>query len=91
MSKPTIAVAFKAGVPLAGFEFLMKRFVLPDAEPVSYIDCSSVDATDYGFLRLVPKVAKGESTPVLIVPREYIVWMIEGNSRSEIGFLTGEG
>lgn len=85
MSTPVTAVAFHESAPLAGFEWLLKRFG-EQAGSCRYMDCIKVETTDFGMLRLVPTEDSGTSLALYVHP-SYIIWMLRADDRKSLGFV----
>lgn len=81
---PVFGVAFTPNAPLP--EMFPVQVIATNLGPVRVANCTSVDQTFGGFLRLVPKSESGASAVALHIHPMYILWAIQAETAKQIGF-----
>lgn len=98
--KPVYAVALRAGCALPLELFNVKPMGEPP-EQIAVLNCTAVEETTYGFLRLVPAPAASDPPPgrsgaqtapamvpmALWVPAGAVAWMLQKEAPAAAGFL----
>lgn len=84
--KSTTCVAFfqNTGLPLWLYE---TELIEMDGSAVIAMNCSEVQETSYGFLRLVPKAGEKHSGMALYVPPSAVAWMAQAERVQVVGFV----
>ena len=88
--KPMTAVALRldCGLPL---DLLDAKLIKTPSFPLAVLNCTQVQETSYGLVRLVIQQGSENLELALSVPPNAIAWTVQAEKASQLGFLAEAG
>ena len=84
---PVISVVLDPDAPIGELLGLTMEIEMPPGNTIRYINCQRVEATDFGFLRLVPLPEDLHGVELgVFLPPSSILYMLQGDWKTSIGF-----